>query len=136
MLDQLRCVFFLQCVQNVPVEVVQPYGRWVLQGPKEPPPVPAARCRLFCFPQAGMGAWAFHGWQAALQDALPELEVMPVELPGRGPIGANCMANSRDFKAPVAAYECLLKDIATLRRLSFLATLVSVYPCGALAASV
>ncbi|SNS77912.1 homogentisate 1,2-dioxygenase [Antarctobacter heliothermus] len=26
-------------------------------------------------------------------------------LPGRGPIGANCMANPRDFKAPVAAYE-------------------------------
>ena len=60
----------------------QPYGPWVLQGPKEPPPA-AARCRLFCFPQAGMGAWAFHGWQAALQDDLPELEVMPVELPGR-----------------------------------------------------
>jgi len=27
------------------------------------------------------------------------------DLPGRGPIGANCMANPRDFKAPVAAYE-------------------------------
>jgi homogentisate 1,2-dioxygenase len=27
------------------------------------------------------------------------------ELPGRGPIGANCMANRRDFKAPVAAFE-------------------------------
>lgn len=26
-------------------------------------------------------------------------------LPGRGPIGANCLANSRDFKTPVAAYE-------------------------------
>ncbi|MEO0634791.1 MAG: homogentisate 1,2-dioxygenase, partial [Pseudomonadota bacterium] len=26
------------------------------------------------------------------------------ELPGRGPIGANCMANPRDFKAPVAAF--------------------------------
>ena len=26
-------------------------------------------------------------------------------LPGRGPIGANCMANRRDFKAPVAHYE-------------------------------
>jgi len=26
-------------------------------------------------------------------------------LPGRGPIGANCMANRRDFKAPVASYE-------------------------------
>ena len=27
------------------------------------------------------------------------------DLPGRGPIGANCMANPRDFKAPVAAFE-------------------------------
>ena len=27
------------------------------------------------------------------------------ELPGRGPIGANCMANTRDFKCPVAAFE-------------------------------
>ncbi|MGR3511666.1 MAG: homogentisate 1,2-dioxygenase [Paracoccaceae bacterium] len=27
------------------------------------------------------------------------------ELPGRGPIGANCLANPRDFKAPVAAFE-------------------------------
>ena len=27
------------------------------------------------------------------------------ELPGRGPIGANCMANRRDFKIPVAAFE-------------------------------
>jgi homogentisate 1,2-dioxygenase len=26
-------------------------------------------------------------------------------LPGRGPIGANCMANPRDFKTPVAAFE-------------------------------
>src|SRR5690606_4570498 len=26
-------------------------------------------------------------------------------LPGRGPIGANCMANPRDFLTPVAAYE-------------------------------
>ncbi|WP_416897066.1 MAG: homogentisate 1,2-dioxygenase [Minwuia sp.] len=29
----------------------------------------------------------------------------PFELPGRGPIGANCLANPRDFKAPVAAFE-------------------------------
>ncbi len=27
------------------------------------------------------------------------------ELPGHGPIGANCMANPRDFKIPVAAFE-------------------------------
>ncbi|MDO6727957.1 MAG: homogentisate 1,2-dioxygenase [Cognatishimia sp.] len=28
-----------------------------------------------------------------------------LDLPGRGPIGANCMANRRDFKTPVAAFE-------------------------------
>lgn len=28
-----------------------------------------------------------------------------LELPSRGPIGANCMANRRDFKTPVAAFE-------------------------------
>ncbi len=27
------------------------------------------------------------------------------DLPGRGPIGANCLANSRDFKTPVARFE-------------------------------
>ncbi|MCG6857157.1 MAG: homogentisate 1,2-dioxygenase [Salaquimonas sp.] len=27
------------------------------------------------------------------------------ELPGRGPIGANCLANPRDFRAPIAAFE-------------------------------
>ncbi len=29
----------------------------------------------------------------------------PLTLPDRGPIGANCLANPRDFKTPVAAYE-------------------------------
>ncbi|MEM7378051.1 MAG: homogentisate 1,2-dioxygenase, partial [Pseudomonadota bacterium] len=29
----------------------------------------------------------------------------PFTLPGRGPIGANCLANPRDFKTPVARYE-------------------------------
>ncbi|MFT4795778.1 MAG: homogentisate 1,2-dioxygenase, partial [Paracoccaceae bacterium] len=27
------------------------------------------------------------------------------DMPGRGPIGANCLANPRDFKTPVAAFE-------------------------------
>src|SRR4029079_17511556 len=29
----------------------------------------------------------------------------PFTLPDRGPIGANCLANPRDFLTPVAAYE-------------------------------
>lgn len=34
------------------------------------------------------------------------------DLPNRGPIGANCLANSRDFKTPVAAFED--KDTSSL----------------------
>lgn len=32
-----------------------------------------------------------------------------LDLPGRGPIGANCLANPRDFKTPVAYYEDIRK---------------------------
>jgi homogentisate 1,2-dioxygenase len=32
---------------------------------------------------------------------------VPFVLPNRGPIGANCLANPRDFKTPVAAFEDL-----------------------------
>jgi len=38
------------------------------------------RLRLVCVPQAGMGAWAFHGWQREMPSGV---EVLPVELPGR-----------------------------------------------------
>jgi len=44
-------------------------------------PSPRARLRLFCFPYAGGGALIFRTWQ----DSLPaEVEVCPVQLPGRG----------------------------------------------------
>ena len=35
-------------------------------------------------------------------------------LPARGPIGANCMANPRDFKTPVAAFED--REVPSTRR--------------------
>ena len=38
------------------------------------------RMRIVCIPQAGMGAWAFHGWQ---RNFPPEVEILPVEIPGR-----------------------------------------------------
>jgi surfactin synthase thioesterase subunit len=38
------------------------------------------KLRVICVPQAGMGAWAFHGWQRA---APTGCEILPVELPGR-----------------------------------------------------
>ncbi|MFY0633021.1 MAG: homogentisate 1,2-dioxygenase [Vannielia sp.] len=38
------------------------------------------------------------------------------ELPARGPIGANCLANPRDFKAPVAAFEdCEVPSTLTIK---------------------
>ena len=44
-------------------------------------PNPQARLRLFCFPYAGTGASIFRTWP----DGLPvEVEVCPVEFPGRG----------------------------------------------------
>lgn len=44
-------------------------------------PNPRARLRLFCFPYAGAGALIFRGWS----DGLPaDVEVCPVQLPGRG----------------------------------------------------
>ncbi|MBI5302094.1 MAG: thioesterase [Chloroflexi bacterium] len=44
-------------------------------------PVPQARLRLFCFPYSGSNAALFHAWQ----DDLPlDIEVCPVQLPGRG----------------------------------------------------
>ncbi|MGW0435652.1 thioesterase domain-containing protein [Micromonospora sp. NPDC003197] len=43
-------------------------------------PRPAARTQLFCLPYAGAGASAFRGWQ---DEFGPDVEVLPVQLPGR-----------------------------------------------------
>lgn len=47
---------------------------------QRPQPRPAARLRLLLLPHAGGGASAFRGWAGALP---PEVEVCPVQLPGR-----------------------------------------------------
>src|ERR1700726_1837203 len=44
-------------------------------------PRPGYRLRLFCFPYAGGSAMIFRTWQNGLPT---EVEVCPVELPGRG----------------------------------------------------
>lgn len=44
-------------------------------------PNPLARLRLFCFPYAGGSALTYRQWQAGLP---AEIEVCPVQLPGRG----------------------------------------------------
>ncbi|MEV4820402.1 alpha/beta fold hydrolase [Micromonospora sp. NPDC049274] len=60
-----------------------PAGRargWLVAGPRRRavPAVPAAR--LICLPYAGGGSSAYSGWQELLG---PDVEVCPVELPGR-----------------------------------------------------
>ncbi|MGM0701779.1 MAG: homogentisate 1,2-dioxygenase [Pseudomonadota bacterium] len=42
----------------------------------------------------------------------------PMELPGLGPIGANGLANPRDFQSPVAAYEDLEGDYSLVAKFS------------------
>ena len=56
------------------------YGPWVDQGPTSSIDHTKVRMRVLAVPQAGMGAWAFHGWQASLPETV---ELLPVELPGR-----------------------------------------------------
>ncbi|WP_030340721.1 thioesterase II family protein [Streptomyces sp. NRRL S-1022] len=46
--------------------------------PQHPPA--DARIRLFCFPHAGAGSGVYRAWTAALA---PDIDVRPVELPGR-----------------------------------------------------
>lgn len=45
-----------------------------------PIPNPQAKVRLFCFPYAGAGASIFRTWS---EDLPPEIEVCPIQLPGR-----------------------------------------------------
>jgi len=76
-------------------ETVRTYNEWILQepvrtGPTQPPHM--VKLRIFCFPQAGMGAWAFHDWVRRLP---LWVEVMPLEFPGRNsrthqPAVSNC----------------------------------------------
>jgi len=88
----------------------------------------SADSELLVVPQAGM--LRFRTELGALEIAVGEIAILPrgllyrVELiqgpargfvcenygqkfalPNRGPIGANCMANRRDFKSPIAAFE-------------------------------
>jgi medium-chain acyl-[acyl-carrier-protein] hydrolase len=46
-----------------------------------PRPNPDAQLRLFCFPYAGGSANIYRNWPAKLQT---DLEIIPIELPGRG----------------------------------------------------
>mmetsp|Transcript_46070 Transcript_46070/g.87902 ORF Transcript_46070/g.87902 Transcript_46070/m.87902 type:complete len:281 (-) Transcript_46070:529-1371(-) len=84
--------------------VVGRYGKWILQGPalqERNPPTPdeSVKMRLFCVPQAGCGAWVYHGWTHKLP---PDIEVMPLELPGR---------NSRMMEPKQHSMKDLVNDV-------------------------
>ncbi|MBV9786550.1 MAG: thioesterase [Chloroflexi bacterium] len=55
---------------------VTPFEAWVTHHK----PNPRAQLRLFCFPFAGGGASVFRAWPA---EVIPQIEVCPVQLPGR-----------------------------------------------------
>ena len=58
-----------------------------------------AGLRLFCLPHAGGGASAFRSWVAGLA---PEIEVLPVQLPGR---------ETRFLERPYESIETLLDGL-------------------------
>ena len=63
-------------------------------------PDPKAQLRLFCFPYAGAGALIFRNWT----DGLPrEVEVCPIQLPGRG---------TRLAEPPFTKLSCLIEALA------------------------
>jgi medium-chain acyl-[acyl-carrier-protein] hydrolase len=70
--------------------------RWIMR----PRPNARARLRLFCMAHAGGGASAFRTWADALP---PEVEVLPVQLPGR---------ENRIMEAPFDRLEPLVEALA------------------------
>jgi surfactin synthase thioesterase subunit len=63
-------------------------------------PNPGASIRLFCFPYAGGGTMIFRTWQSGLPS---EVEVCPVQLPGRG---------RRIKEAPCTNVHTLVQELA------------------------
>ena len=63
-------------------------------------PNPAARMRLFCFPSAGGGATLYTPWVSQLA---PEIEVYPVQLPGR---------ENRMKEPPLQRFDDLIQALA------------------------
>lgn len=47
-------------------------------------PVPAARLRLFCLPHSGGGAAAYRPWAHELRQLVSGVELIAIQLPGRG----------------------------------------------------
>jgi len=65
---------------------------------------PQARLRLFCFPYAGAGASIFRAWS---DDLPPEIEICPIQLPGR---------EDRLGESPLTRLSPLIQTLAPLLR--------------------
>uniref|UniRef100_A0A061R8Y6 Thioesterase n=1 Tax=Tetraselmis sp. GSL018 TaxID=582737 RepID=A0A061R8Y6_9CHLO len=74
--------------------------KWICTDPKARP-TGSEVLELYCIPQAGMGAWAFHSWTGKLG---PEISILPVELPGR---------NTRLGEPKHTDMSCLIDDLLT-----------------------
>jgi medium-chain acyl-[acyl-carrier-protein] hydrolase len=75
---------------------IQTFNDWITC----PKPNAQAKLRLFCFPYAGGAAWNFRTWHC---DLPANVEVCPLELPGRG---------TRILSSPFTRMEPLVEAIA------------------------
>ncbi|SES47690.1 Thioesterase domain-containing protein [Streptomyces sp. yr375] len=78
--------------------------RPLTQTPMTPMNGPRTRLRLFCFPYAGGGTWAYRGWAEHLPDGV---ELHAIALPGR---------ETRIAERPVADLPTLLADLVPALR--------------------
>ncbi|MFI0822576.1 thioesterase II family protein [Streptomyces sp. NPDC021098] len=69
-------------------------------------PLPEARIRLLCLPHAGGGATVFRAWRQRLE---PEIEVVPIRLPGR-----ESRFGERPYKRLDDLLPPLLRDVTPL----------------------
>lgn len=108
-------------------------------------PNPAATRRIFCLPQAGAGASVFRQWGRALP---PDVEVVPVQLPGRESrireqrfdslamlVPAFARALRPHLNAPYYFYGHSLGALIVFETIRFLARHGLPGPCGAFIAS-
>ena len=75
------------------------WSKWVFGSSREAPSRP--KCRLFCFPHAGGTGSDYRKWPA---DFPPEIEVLPIQLPGRG---------NRWNEAPIERMTVLVESLAS-----------------------
>src|SRR5258708_5973311 len=75
------------------------WSKWVFGASRESSA--RTKCRLFCFPHAGGTGSDYRKWPA---DFPPEIEVLPIQLPGRG---------NRWNEAPIERMTVLVESLAS-----------------------